>query len=299
MTGGTSWLPSSFSRAMKAMNSAAFIVTLIGGEIFVCPLLWGQTGSRAKRQVWDTGQPASHPATRRGNYDTMPTLINSSLIRVAFVEDDVDFQLVLRNTIDNAPDMTLVSGASTRSAGLMALNDAPIDVLLVDLGLPDGSGIDVIRAAHAQWPSCAIMVSTTFGDEMHVMQSLEAGAAGYLLKDSAAKSMVSEIRSLHQGGSPISPLIARQILMRFREHENKHPVAHHLPQARSRAALSGREQEVLEFITKGFTSEEIAGLMSVSRHTVLTFIRRIYSKLEVNSKTEAIFEARNQGLLGD
>lgn len=229
----------------------------------------------------------------------MPTTTNSSLIRVAFVEDDVDFQLVLRSTIENAPDMTLVSATSTRGAGLMALKGAPIDVLLVDLGLPDGSGIDVIRAAHAKWPSCAIMVSTTFGDEMHVMQSLEAGAAGYLLKDSAAKSMVSEIRSLHQGGSPISPLIARQILMRFREHENKQPVAPLLPQERSRAALSGREQEVLEFITKGFTSEEIAGLMSISRHTVLTFIRRIYRKLEVNSKTEAIFEARNQGLLGD
>lgn len=250
-------------------------------------------------QVWDTGQSASHPARQRGNSYTMPKKTNKSLIRVAFVEDDVDFQLVLRNTIEDAPDMMLVSGTSTRSAGLMALNGAPIDVLLVDLGLPDGSGIDVIRAAHAKWPNCAIMVSTVFGDEMHVMQSLEAGAAGYLLKDSAAKSMVSEIRSLHQGGSPISPLIARQILMRFRAHEIDQPVAPSFPQERSRAALSGREQEVLEFITKGFTSEEIAGLMSISRHTVLTFVRRIYSKLEVKSKTEAIFEARNQGLLGD
>lgn len=251
------------------------------------------------RQVWDTRRSASHPAKGQDSSETMPTTINSSLIRVAFVEDDVEFQLVLRNTIENAPDMQLVSAASTRSAGLMALNGTPVDVLLVDLGLPDGSGIDVIRAAHAKWPDCAIMVSTAFGDEMHVMQSLEAGAAGYLLKDSAAKSMVSEIRSLHQGGSPISPLIARQILMRFREHENKPLVAPLLPQERSRAALSGREQEVLEFITKGFTSEEIAGLMSISRHTVLTFIRRIYRKLEVNSKTEAIFEARNQGLLSD
>ena len=229
----------------------------------------------------------------------MPTTINSSPIRVAFVEDDVDFQLVLSTTIETAPDMLLVSASSTRAAGLRAVNDGPVDVLLVDLGLPDGSGIDVIRAAHAKWPSCAIMVSTTFGDETHVMRSLEAGAAGYLLKDSAAKSMVTEIRSLHEGGSPISPLIARQILMRFRVQDKKLPVLPQFPHERSRAALSAREQEVLEFITKGFTSEEIAGLMSISRHTVLTFVRRIYSKLEVNSKTEAIFEARNQGLLGD
>lgn len=225
-------------------------------------------------------------------------MLNRSPIRVAFVEDDVDFQLVLRSTIESAPDMLLVSASSTRAAGLKAVNDGPIDVLLVDLGLPDGSGIDVIRAAHARWPGCSIMVSTTFGDEMHVMQSLEAGAAGYLLKDSEAKSMVTEIRSLHEGGSPVSPLIARQILMRFRGQDKRPPIAPQFPQSCVRAALSTREHEVLEFITKGYTSEEIAGFMSISRHTVLTFVRRIYSKLEVNSKAEAIFEARNQGLLG-
>jgi DNA-binding NarL/FixJ family response regulator len=224
----------------------------------------------------------------------MSTTISTPPIRVAFVEDDVEFQRVLRGTIDSAADMILLWASSTRAAGLEALNQGPVDVLLVDLGLPDGSGIDIIRSAHARWPSCSIMVSTAFGDEMHVMQSLEAGAAGYLLKDSAPKSMVTEIRSLHEGGSPISPLIARQILMRFRGQEKSSPA---LPE-KPRAALSAREQEVLEFITKGFTSEEIAGLMAISRHTVLTFVRRIYSKLEVNSKTEAIYEARNRGLLG-
>jgi DNA-binding NarL/FixJ family response regulator len=128
------------------------------------------------------------------------------------------------------------------------------------------------------------------------MQSLEAGAAGYLLKDSGSQSMLAEIRSLHSGGSPISPLIARQVLTRFRKQS---AVTDPLPIDKSNAVLSTREQQVLEFITKGFTSEEIANLMSVSRHTVLTFVRRIYSKLEVNSKAEAIYEARKQGLLGD
>ena len=219
------------------------------------------------------------------------------LIRVGLVEDDVEFQLALRDAVGNAPDMTLLWVASTRAQGLQALGDTPVDVLLVDLGLPDGSGIDVIRAAHGAWPDCGIMVNTAFGDEALVMQSLEAGAAGYLLKDSAAQSMVSEIRSIHQGGSPISPLIARQILMRF-QHQGKAPSAV-MPQEpdKARAVLSPREQEVLAFITKGFTSDEIAGLMSVSRHTVLTFVRRIYKKLVVSSKAEAIYEARLQGLL--
>jgi len=224
---------------------------------------------------------------------------NRSLIRVALVEDDVNFQQALRETIEKAPDMALLSVASTRAQGLQALNGEPVDVLLVDLGLPDGSGIDVIRAAHAKWPSCGIMVSTAFGDELHVMQSLEAGAAGYLLKDSAPQSMLTEIRSLHAGGSPISPLIARQILMRFVHPGKQDAAIGHTSPEKPRAALSAREQQVLEFITKGFTADEIANLMAVTRHTVLTFVRRVYSKLEVSSKAEAIYEARNQGLLDD
>lgn len=218
-------------------------------------------------------------------------------IRVVIVEDDIHFQNALVNAIQDAPDMLLLTVACTRSQGLRALDGEPADVLLVDLGLPDGSGIDVIRAAHARWPQCGIMVSTVFGDELHVMQSLEAGAAGYLLKDGASKRMLGEIRNLHAGGSPISPLIARQILTRFVRPGAPEAAPLQPNSDRPRARLSAREQQVLEFITKGFNSEEIAGLLSVSRHTVQTFVRRIYGKLEVKSKTEAIYEARNQGLL--
>jgi DNA-binding NarL/FixJ family response regulator len=223
----------------------------------------------------------------------------SPLIRVALVEDDVNFQNALMEAIEAAPDMALQGVADTRARGLQMLKEIQADVLLVDLGLPDGSGIDVIRAAHALQPGCDVMVSTTFGDEMNVMRSLEAGAAGYLLKDCEPHKMVVEIRSLHAGGSPISPLIARKILTRF--HDDGRPVTPQDQPAtdKSRAALSLREKEVLDLITKGFTSDEIAGLMAVSRHTVLTFVRRIYAKLEVNSKAEAIFEARSRGLLED
>ena len=225
----------------------------------------------------------------------MQTPSSRPLIRVVLVEDEVEFQQVLRHMIGDAPDMELLAVASTRAQGLQAVETLEADVLLVDLGLPDGSGIDVIRAAHLRRPACAIMVCTVFGDELHVVQSLEAGATGYLLKDSSARRMVGEIRSLHLGGSPISPLIARQILMRFRRQQ---PVAAAPQQQAARPLLSAREQEVLELITKGFTADEIADLLSVSRHTVLTFVRRIYRKLQVNSKAEAIYEARSQGLLG-
>jgi DNA-binding NarL/FixJ family response regulator len=222
----------------------------------------------------------------------------SSPIGVALVEDDVHFQNALTAAMETAADMRLLAVASTRAQGLRMLEMPPADVLLVDLGLPDGSGIEVVRAAHERWPGCNIMVSTTFGDETHVMQSLEAGASGYLLKDSSPERLLTEIRSLHAGGSPISPLIARQILMRFRPANAAAPAPAERSDARNpAAALSAREQEVLQFITKGFSTNEIAALMSVSHHTVLTYVRRIYAKLEVKSRTEAIYEARNQGLL--
>jgi DNA-binding NarL/FixJ family response regulator len=102
-------------------------------------------------------------------------------IHVVIVEDDPGFRDALSQIVQTAPDMRLVGMASTRAEGLALLQGPPADVLLVDLGLPDGSGIDIIRAAALQWPSCSTMVSTNFGDETHVMRSIEAGAAGYLL----------------------------------------------------------------------------------------------------------------------
>ncbi len=228
----------------------------------------------------------------------MPSKTHLSSIRVALVDDDIGFQKAMRDAMASTPDIALIEVAGTYAQGLAMLSGPQLDVLIIDLGLPDGSGIDIIRAAHEKWPECNLMVSTTFGDELHVMQSLEAGASGYLLKDSAPQNLVHEIRSLHSGGSPISPLIARKILTRFQQETKKtvstdNPASHKLL-----ASLSSREQEVLEYITKGFSSNEIAGLMAVSPHTVLTFVRRIYAKLKVKSKTEAIYEARNQGLLG-
>lgn len=216
------------------------------------------------------------------------------LIRVAVVEDDPIFQRDLVAVIETAPDMRLASAAGTTEQALQWIGTGQAaDVLVVDLGLPDGSGIDVIRAAHQAWADCAIMVSTAFADELHVIQSIEAGASGYLLKDSSPQKLADDIRSLHAGGSPISPMIARHVLQRFRL---AGPAPEKAPQTKT-PALSARETEVLSLITKGFTYDEIAALLHVSRNTVMTFVRRIYAKLEVKSKVEAIQEAKTWGLL--
>jgi DNA-binding NarL/FixJ family response regulator len=228
----------------------------------------------------------------------MQPFTDGSVIRVALVEDDVNFQNELRLAIAAAPDMSLHDVASTQAQGLAMLQQEAADVLLVDLGLPDGSGIEVIRAAHAHWPTCNIMVSTTFGDELHVMRSLEAGATGYLLKDSSAPDLLAEIRSLHGGGSPISPLIARQILLRFRQDglSTTTRLFAFTPK-QTDAQLSTREYQVLELTTQGFSTDEIAASLAVSRHTVQTFIRRIYSKLKVKTKPQAIHAARERGFI--
>jgi len=226
----------------------------------------------------------------------MPNPPASPTIQVAFVEDDPEIAEALATAIRTTDGLQLHGMASSvrEARAMLALPAA--QVLVVDLGLPDGSGVEVIRAAQVAWPDCAVVVSTSFGDEALVMQSLEAGATGYLLKDSSPRHIVEEIRAAQAGGSPISPLIARQLLTRFRQARTPASPAAEVPAA-EQAQLSPRERQVLEYITKGFSYEEIAGLMGVTRNTVLSFVRRIYAKLEVRSQVEAIHEARSQGLL--
>jgi len=220
-------------------------------------------------------------------------------IRIAVVDDDGSFLHDLGKAIEAAPDMELANTANTLTQALQFLDGPAADVLLVDLGLPDGSGIEAIYKARRRWPGCPIMVSTTFADELHIIQSIEAGASGYLLKDSSQHKLAEDIRSLHAGGSPISPLIARQVLLRFRQSSNAFPPPPQENSANAPPALSARELEVLGLITKGFTYDEIGVLLKVSRNTVMTFVRRIYGKLKVKSKVEAIQEAQQRGLLGN
>jgi DNA-binding NarL/FixJ family response regulator len=230
---------------------------------------------------------ATHSAQTNAHAQT------AHVIGVVVVEDDPHFLAAFVRAVHAAPDARLVATAESRSQALALLGESAPDVLLVDIGLPDGSGIDVIAAAHKAWPHCGLMVTTTFADEAHVMQSIEAGAAGYLLKDSSPHNIMSEIRSLHEGGSPISPLIARCVLRRLRP--DAPSVGASL--AKDSVSLSPRETQVLQYVTKGFSYDEIARLMDISRHTVLTFVRRIYAKLEVNTQMEAVRQARASGLL--
>ncbi len=218
---------------------------------------------------------------------------------VLLVEDDAPTRAHLARAIAAHPRLDLIAARGTLSEARDDLSERAPDALLTDLGLPDGSGIDLIRFAREVAPKAQIMVVTVFGDEKNVISSIEAGASGYLLKDGTSEAIGESVMQLMLGGSPMSAPIARRLLERFRsESPGDASVPEGPPEPpRARATLTGREAEILRLITKGFSFPEIASLLSISAHTVTSHVRHIYEKLEVNSRGEAVYEAVQQGLI--
>jgi DNA-binding NarL/FixJ family response regulator len=167
----------------------------------------------------------------------------------------------------------------------------PPDILLVDLGLPDGDGLDLIRYARAHSPHTRSMVITVFGDEASTIRAIEAGARGYILKSELPEDLRSTIEQLLAGGAPISPAIASHLLRRLG------PPAEPADPAAGGPVLSPREREVLQLVVRGLSYQEIADVLSISRHTATSHIRNIYRKLEVRSRSEASYEALRLGIV--
>ncbi len=209
---------------------------------------------------------------------------------VFLVEDDQHTRERLARGIEGHPQLHLVGTAASCDEARQLLARTAPQVLITDLGLPDGSGIDLIREARTRHPDVLALVITVFGDESHVVEAIEAGAMGYLLKDGTADYIGASILDMIAGGSPISPPIARHLLRRFRAVDAP-------PTDATTGPLSEREHEVLTLIVKGFSYAEIANLLGVSAHTVTTHVRGIYRKLEVHSRGEAVYEALAMGLV--
>jgi DNA-binding NarL/FixJ family response regulator len=225
--------------------------------------------------------------------------------RVLIVEDDPQMREFFAGSVRRCDQLQLAGSVGTVAEARAWLDDsaATLDVLLTDLGLPDGSGLEVIRHAIERHPACEALVISMFGDEENVLASIEAGALGYIHKDSTPDDIAHTILEMKDGASPISPMIARRVLAKYRilkdggaaapARQAQEPVA--LPA--SGRPLSPREQEVLELIARGFSYADIARLTGVSVHTVQTHIKNLYGKLAVTSKSEAVFEATQLGLL--
>lgn len=242
----------------------------------------------------------------RGVTETQTPSPQPAQLRVAVVEDDVACRVALVEALKAAPDMQLswaVATCEEALEGLARSDEGPADVLVVDLGLPDGSGLDVIASARRFWPDCVAMVSTIFGDEDHVLRAIQVGAMGYLLKDVNATQVIDEIRLVAAGGSPISPMVARKLLLRHAGEAGSARASGGAASSADGAELVGdtglslREIEVLRLVARGHTLEEVARSLGLSRHTVRTFVRRLYAKLQVNTRAQAVREGLRQGLL--
>lgn len=198
--------------------------------------------------------------------------------------------------VESEPALALAAAFDSVGPALDWLKSHSPDILLTDLGLPDGSGLDVIRCCVQLYPDCDIMVLTMSSDEDKVLACIEAGAAGYVLKDARAFDIARALLDLHAGGSPISPPIARKVLARLQNKRSRRSLD---PDQENLTAgiLTRRETAILDLIARGDSYGEVAKLLSVSVGTVQTHVKNIYGKLSVHSRGEAVFEAQRRGLL--
>jgi DNA-binding NarL/FixJ family response regulator len=222
-------------------------------------------------------------------------------VTVALVEDEPEVLATVVRVISANPKLNLVHAGTTAIETMRWLAKNTVDVLLVDLGLPDRPGTEVIKLCRALQPDCVVMVLSIFGDVGHMVQAFEAGARGYLLKDGSGDELAKHVLDLRAGGSPMSPMIASQLLTRWQDASRKPDVVKAMPKALAKGqpaeALSKRELEVLQLVSRGFTYQETGGHLGITITTVQAHVRNIYSKLDVHNKAEALFEARQLGLL--
>lgn len=215
-------------------------------------------------------------------------------IGVLIVEDDALTRKTLCLAVESEPSLRLMGALDSAAAALAWLEGDEPDVLLTDLGLPDGHGLDIIRACASRHPRCDIIVVTMSSDEESVLACIEAGASGYVLKGAGKTDIARALLDLRAGGAPMSPGIARMVLARVRGGRKKSG-----PGLRTDAAvgLTKKEAAILDLIAQGDSYGEVAKMLSVSVGTVQTHIKNIYGKLSVHSRGEAVFEAHRRGWL--
>lgn len=208
---------------------------------------------------------------------------------VAILEDDTALVSKLTHAIDSAPQLHVVASFNDVHSCANWLEASAPEIFLVDLQLPDGSGVEIIRKAAEKNVACIVL--TAFADERSVVSALQAGATGYLLKDSDDPQIVESIILVANGESPINPKIANFVLKYFAPPPPDTSVEYEV------AHLSAREKDVLTLIAQGRSYSEVGNRLQLSINTVRSHIRRIYQKLDVNSSGEAVYRATRQQLI--
>ena len=201
------------------------------------------------------------------------------------VEDQSDSQQWLQVVLAEAFPAIQSSVAGSLAQAAAILSDRQFDLALIDLGLPDGNGSQLIGEIAQRSPQTLRIVATIFDDDEHLLPALRAGAQGYLLKQQGKAKLVALLQGIAEGQPPLSPAIARRILESFHTSQSPHD-------------LSARECEVLGLIARGYRNTEAAEQLNLSPHTVHSHIKTIYQKLNVSSRVEAAMEAKRRGIIG-
>lgn len=217
--------------------------------------------------------------------------IRYTALRIGIVEDKPLLRVGVRRTLEEIPGWDLCYEADSIAAARMKPSE-PLDVLLLDLGLPDGSGLEVISDYAPT--GCRVIIFSVLGDETNVISAIERGASGYLLKDASPEEMRMAIHDVAQGGAPLTPAVAAHLLRRMRK-PDANP-AGELPGS-GLHSLTPRERDVLMALARGYSYDETAHLLEISKHTVGHHVKQIYGKLAVNSRSQAVFEAVQAGWL--
>lgn len=217
---------------------------------------------------------------------------SKSVCRILLVEDHAPVRERLAGIITGWPGGRLVAACETLAEAMRIIASETLDLLVTDLQLPDGHGVQAIRHLRTTQPKAEAMVISVLADDRNVIEAIEAGASGYLLKDSDPINVIDAITELLAGRSPISSAIARTLVRRLGG--AREPAA--APQ-QPEHTLTAREMDILWGIAKGFTYGELAARLEISKQTVPVHIKNIYRKLEANNRSEAVYEASRRGLI--
>jgi DNA-binding NarL/FixJ family response regulator len=204
-------------------------------------------------------------------------------IRVLIVDDHPVVRDGLRGVLDGEPDMQVVGEAGHGAEALVRVRAVPVDIVLMDLRMPTMGGVEAIGELRRTAPEVRVLVLTTYDTDRDVLPAIEAGATGYLLKDTPREELLRAVRAAHRGEAVLSPAVAGRLMGQVR--------------APARDALSAREMEVLRFVAAGSTNRETAKRLFISEATVKTHLLHIYAKLEVRDRASAVAAAYQRGLL--
>ena len=204
------------------------------------------------------------------------------MIRLLIADDHQLFRQGLKRLLSDYADMTVVAEAADVGEVMLAVRSQEIDVVILDLTMPGRDGVEMVAHVKAQKPLVKVLVLTMCGDESVVLRAVQAGANGYMLKRTPTKELIEAIREVQRGGSPMTAHIARLVVQSFQRTPGAQQAADEL------SKLSEREQQVLDLLSQGLIYKEIAEKLKISYESVHTYIRRIYEKLQVRTRTEAV-----------